>query len=201
MRLDVFVTAHIEGDLDLMPRLYTAIRGAKDTVPGASLLIDTGRAWDAKSWICGATENRAPYFVLDAMGYDAAFADGLVHFDKLHGELQMQLLVPEAQFAYDVNGVKLSLGVATNTDEAAIQSGQVRLPMPSQGVILHLTLDLTQDSAPQQIIQQTIIQQTIIQQTIIRLTDAHLPDPTIAGAVEFIVSEARYYQKKREAAS
>jgi hypothetical protein len=54
--------------------------------------------------------------------------------------------------------------------------------MPTRGLILHMTLDA----------------QTITQQTVLRLTDAHLPDPTIAGAVEFIVSEARYYQKKRE---
>jgi hypothetical protein len=184
MPLDVFVTANMQGDLDMLPRLYTAIRRARELVPNTALLIDTGRAWSAESWVCTATENRAPYFALDAMGYDAAFADGLslAEFDKLRGELQMQLLASEAQFDYALNGVNLSFGVATNTDAASMQSGLVRVPMPTRGLILHMTLDA----------------QTITQQTVLRLTDAHLPDPTIAGAVEFIVSEARYYQKKRE---
>lgn len=188
MQLDVFVTANIQGELDMLPRLYTALRGMKESAPGKVLLMDTGRAWAADSWVCKATENRAPYIALDAMGFDAAFADGLspTAFDKASAQVQMQLIVPGAQFYFALDAVGLNFMPDESASQASMQSSQVRLPMPSQGTIHHLSLDVSG--------------QTIAQQKTIPIPDAILPDPTIAGAVDFIVSEARYYQKKREAA-
>ena len=187
MQLDVLVTAHIQGKLHMLPRLYTAIRGIKDSVPGKVLLIDAGRAWSSDSWICQATENRAPYIALDAMGYDAAFVDGLSpqEFNKVSAQVQMQLIVPGVQFNFTMDAVGLSFLPDETGAEASIQSARVRLPMPSGGTILHLE----------------IANQAIAQQQTISIADTTPPDPTIAGAVEFIMSEARYYQKKRGTAS
>ena len=182
--MHVLVTANIQGELDMLPRLYTAIRRIKDSIDGTVLLIDTGRAWSPNSWICRATENRAPYIALDAMGYDAAVADGLSpqEFDKVSAQVQMQLVVPGVQFNFASNAVGLSFVPDESAETVSIQSARVRLPLPSQGAILHLKLE----------------NQTIAQQHTISITDTTPPDPTIAGAVEFIVSEARYYQKKRD---
>jgi hypothetical protein len=188
MQIDVLVTANIQGNLDSLPRLYTALRRIKDSAPGTVLLMDVGRAWSANSWICQMTENRAPYIALDAMGYDAAFVDGLspTEFDKVNAQVQTQLVVSGVQFNFVLDAVGLSFVPDESASEATMQSARVRLPMPSQGTIHHLRLD--------------VIGQTIAQQHTIPIDATILPDPTIAGAVDFIVSEARYYQKKREAA-
>lgn len=58
-----------------MPYLATIIRQERSQLP--TLLLDVGGAASFDNWLCQATENRAPYVVLDAMGYTLARADAL----------------------------------------------------------------------------------------------------------------------------
>ncbi len=58
-----------------MPYLATIIRRERGQFP--TLLLDVGGAASSDNWLCQATENRAPYIVLDAMGYTLARADAL----------------------------------------------------------------------------------------------------------------------------
>jgi hypothetical protein len=69
-------TANLRGDLAYLPRLATVIQRERRTAEGPTLLLDLGDTCSPDSWVCRATQGRAPFLVLDAMGYDAALIGG-----------------------------------------------------------------------------------------------------------------------------
>ena len=73
--VQILFTANLQADFDFMPYLATIIRQERGQYP--TLLLDVGGAASSDNWLCQATENRAPYIVLDAMGYTLARADAL----------------------------------------------------------------------------------------------------------------------------
>lgn len=177
--LHLLVTANSAGDLDYFPRLYRALRDLRGRLGGAVWLIDTGGAWSADEWLCVATENRAAYLILDAMGYTLAFADGLTvaNFEKLSGQVLMQLQ-PADQIAQMTHAEKvLYLGLGGETE-------LLNLPQPPKGRIQQLDIDPLSGA--------------LIGQTAHDMPLETLPDATIAATLEFISSEARYYQKQQQ---
>lgn len=72
----VFTTANLRGAIDLLPQLATLILRERRAAEGITLLLDLGDTCSAASWICRATQGRAPFLLLDAIGYDAAFIGG-----------------------------------------------------------------------------------------------------------------------------
>jgi hypothetical protein len=170
------ITANSGGDMAYFPRLHTALRNLRSEIP--TLLIDTGRAWNDQIWLCQATENRAPYLVLDAIGYQAAFADGLDSSarEKLQPQLQTQLIEGETgQVA------EFQIRRDANVQTPAFSVDVLVLPLPPHGTILSF---LATESGLQEI-------------TFREVNSTVLPDSTIAGIVEFIEGEAAYYQKKK----
>jgi len=178
MTLHLLVTANSGGDLDYLPRLHTALQTHKKKLVGAVLLIDSGGAWSAAVEICRLTENRAPYLVMDAMGYDLIFADGLSPADLTRVQAQVAVRLTTDIRAI-IKGEGYHLLLERHPNPAPVLNGEnLRLPSPPKNAILHLSL------------------------TAERLEGFSLlpvegqPDPTIAGTIEFVVSEARYYHKK-----
>lgn len=190
MQVEVLITANTAGDLAYLPRLYTALRELKTNCTGKVLLVDTGRAWSAQEWVCQATENRAPYLVMDAMGYDFIFADGLTPEaqERLRGQVLAVLAAAEAAYRFENRGLLLVSDPALS--EPQLEGDRLRLPLPPKTVIGEVSLDLGIDSA-----------WTITAVAWHHVPAATLPDPTIAGTVDFVISEARYYQKKRSTPS
>jgi len=72
----VFTTANLRGALDLLPRLAALILRERRAAEGVTLLLDLGDTCSPESWLCRATHGRAPFLLLDAIGYDAAFVGG-----------------------------------------------------------------------------------------------------------------------------
>lgn len=179
----LFVTGHCEGDLGYLPRLHTALQQRITQLGSKAYRIDAGRAWSAASWICQATENRAPYIILDAMGFDIAFADGLRAdgFEKLEDQLMMRLADPNQLAQLETPIAELLLRVDESSVQAQISDGVLSLPIPAFGQILQLGF----------------VGATIQQQDILTVEPSTLPDATIAGTIEFVMSEARYYQKNQ----
>jgi hypothetical protein len=68
-----------------------------------------------------------------------------------------------------------------NLQEAVVLGNYLKLPLPPQKMIYHLCLDVTNLA--------------ILESLFHPVRDDVLPDATISGAVEFVESEARYYQK------
>ena len=180
MPIELLITANSLGDMAYFPRLYTAIKSYRQQL-GATLLIDTGAAWSSAAWLCVATENRAPYIILDAMGYTAAFADGLgvAQYEKVQSLLQMQLIPPTDTRSLPIQDSALT--VRAGAVQVSIEDDILVLPLPPQYSLLHLTIALNP--------------LRLVDSNVIGISPTTLPDPTIAGAVDFVADEARYYQK------
>lgn len=173
----LLITAHLEGRINDLPRVYTALQRLRRAVAEKCLLIDTGLAWSEDAWACQATENRAPYIVLDAMGYHMAFADGLNEESraKLAAQVQVNLVAGDTA---EIEGIQLARDAQIQAPY--LESGRLMLPLPPRYTILAVHY------ADGEIL----------------AVESHnigadaLPDATIAGTVEFVESEARYYAKK-----
>jgi len=187
MIVEIIVTASIQGDLEYMPRLFTAIRELKTSLPHKALLIDTGQSASDESPICIMTENRAPYIVMDAMGYHFAFDDSmsLDNRERVQPDVQLRLIDSREEAIVMLGAFQLLVKCDPSApiDQARIENGILILPQPQKNTILHLTL--------------AVDTMRITQTSITMVNDDTLPDSTIAGTIEFVIGEARYYQKKR----
>jgi hypothetical protein len=178
----LLVTAHHQGHLAYLARLQTYLHQVRAALETPCLLLDVGGAWSTQAWVCQATENRAPYLVMDAMGYAGAVADGLdaVNLERLIPLVQLQFIPPQTLFG--VGGATARVDSAL--DQARVRGDLLELPMPPAYTLLRLTLR----SAPLEILHSQIDQVGYNQM---------LPDPTITATIDFVEGEARYYQKKK----
>lgn len=196
--LHLLYTANLRGDLTMLPRLHTFIRHLKalpmdegedvmlcaaQPIQRRTLLLDLGNACAPDVWHCAATGGRSMLIALDAMGYDAANVAGALT-DESQEKLRANLLgMTLIDGSYSVEEGALTIltrpGAQTRLDGdhlhlASLRAGQVG--------IVHLNLT---EGKP-----------FITAHTIFDLPPNTAPDATIAGAVEFILSEARLYAKK-----
>ena len=99
--LSVFYTAHIGGDLALLPRLHTFLtRLMADRERLSTLLLDLGASCSGGVWHCRATGGRSVLHALDAMGYHAANVAGQLH-PAQHMQLAGQVTLGLVDAAHD----------------------------------------------------------------------------------------------------
>jgi hypothetical protein len=182
---EILVTANSQGDTAYFPRLYTAIRELKGLLGGKAWLVDSGGAWSEDNRLCQITENRAPYLILDAMGYDLVFADGLspANLERLQSQMLSKIVPEDYPARLFIQDREFLVMPDRNLSAASIQGNYLKLPLPPQKTIYRLRLDVTNA--------------VILETMLYPVQDDRLPDATITGAVEFVESEARYYQKKQ----
>jgi hypothetical protein len=196
--LSILYTANLRGQIHLLPRLYTWMR-RQQPAGRRAWWFDLGAACAPAAWHCAATGGRSMLIVLDAMGYHAANVTGyltpegrarldanllkIALVDEAHGwgddtlsaacagdappGRLLVLLTPAAQTCLD--GHRLSL--------AAVQAGQVgitRLESAGDHGALTLAAHTVHDLPPDT-----------------------LPDPTISATVDFVLSEARLFQRRQ----
>jgi hypothetical protein len=197
MQYRILYTANIRGDLDLLPRLHTFLRRLKaqpvedeeavmicavEPMLPQNLLLDLGGSCAPEVWHCAATEGRSTLIVLDAMGYDAANVAGLLTEaarERLRENYVRMALVEDAPFERDGLSIRLIPAPATrlNGDTlslAGVNAGQVGLVRVGK----------------------LSGRWTLFEHEILNLPPETPPDPTIAGAVDFVLSEARLYQRR-----
>ncbi len=200
--LTLLYTSNIRGDIPMLPRLYTFMQRLKPARRQGCLLLDLGHACAAEVWHCRLTQGRSTLIVLDGMGYHAANVAGTldpISRRKVAAQMTMALVDDSQDWHYQIPPVTdrgitatlrpqdpsarlqicLSPAAATKVqdnilylgDVRARQIGRVRLdlhPLP------RLVAAAVHDLPP------------------------HTPaNPSLAAAVEFVESEARYYQRKR----
>ncbi len=203
LNLTILYTSNIRGDIHMLPRLYTFIQTLKPYQRQGTLILDLGRSCDSDVWHCGITRGRSTLIVLDGMGYHGANVDGVldpISRTKVDEVVTMGLVDRAHPWTYHIPPVtdnSLVVGIQPVVDET-----------------LRLQIDLTPD------------QQTTIQHGVLRLADVNArqvgvvtidldgmaeitsttvhdlppntpPNPTIVASVEFVESEARYFQKKQ----
>ena len=211
--LTILYTHNLRGDLDVLPRIYSFLRQLKayyaseEVVqicaldpaqpPGRTLLLDLGDNCAPDVWHCQVSGGRSTLVVLDGMGYDAALVeDAAGKAEKMGTGVRMALVDDQRPF----------------TLEDALIMGGKPLESPPNFLKIQLfpakttrfddnTLFLAELSGSQQVgaAQLTRIagNWALTRHEIHDLPRRALPDPTIAAAVEFVISEARYAQKRR----
>lgn len=198
--LTIFYTGGLRGDLALLPRLHTFLRALRaELVPASeqALLFDLGEACAPGVWHCDATGGRSALLALDALGCDAARADGLSAADR--GKLDANLLR-----LFPVDGdhpwragdmcacappgvcpagcglcVALEPAAATALDGRilrlqAVRAGEVGVARVGPGPAL-------------------------LAASVHRLPAGTLSDATIAAVVDFVLDEARRYAQRGSA--
>lgn len=188
--LTVLYTADLRGNLDLLPRLYSLLKRLRAEFSAERVvLLDLGNACDSDVWHCAVTGGRSMLIALDGMGYDAASVTGILTSESRAkiadmGEIvRLELHDFEQPYRCDTLRVTMQAAVRTSLEAdllslAAVKTGEVGVAhLTQRGSDWHL--------------------ETF---GVYALTPGTLPDPTIAGMVEFITAEARYAQKKRASA-
>ena len=190
--LSIFYTAHIRGDLALLPRLHTFLtRLMADYERKNTLLLDLGTSCSDAVWHCRATGGRSILLALDAMGYHAANVEGQLE------PAQRLLLAPQVTLglvdaAHDWRWGKGSALVTLKPreDHAGLQ---ICLRASERTALTGKTLRLAE------VVKGQVGVARLQMGDGLALLDAEArsmpsstpPNPSIAGAVEFIESEAR----------
>ncbi len=223
--LTLLYTAHLRGDLARLPRLYSFLRQLKayytseEVVqvcsldpaqpPGRTLLLDLGDSCAPEVWHCQVTGGRSTLVVLDGMGYDAAAVEDASQLKAQMGE-SVRLALVDADTPRMIEDMVISLfdndegGSGLASQAARPYSLEIRLT-PAEATRLdgdRLTLG---DVAAGQVGAAQLIRVgdrwSLARHELHDLPHRALPDPTIAASVEFVLSEARYAQKRRASGS
>jgi hypothetical protein len=190
--LTVLYTTGLRGDIELLPRLFTFLRDLRARAEGSQvLLVDLGGSCAPEVWHCAVTGGRSMLIALDGMGYHAANVEGQLTpaLRAKMGELTQMALVDAAHpYAHSaavqvtVNETPASAPLTVRLDPAAettFDGRALRLGRVGQGEIGRARL-----------------RGGALEADVHGLPRAAAPDPTIAGIVDFILSEARYTQKR-----
>lgn len=222
-------TANLQGDLALLPRLFSFIRQLRayyseeavtlcedDPAPACArdtiLLLDLGDSCAPDVWHCQVTGGRSTLLALDGMGYDAANVQGILN-DEGRTKLSDMVRLMLVDDAHPWTREDVALTTDADFAAAALLSPSSSSPSPSLTSALtvqlmpaaatHLegnTLTLASVSAGQVGVARVCMKRTpyeLEEHTIFDLPRQTQPDPTIAGIVDFVLSEARYFQKKQ----
>jgi hypothetical protein len=192
--LTLLYTYGLRGDLDRLPRLHSLLKALREEAQGRVLTLDLGRSCDPAVWPCDVTEGRSTLIALDAMGYTAAnVADDLdaANRDRLRDQVMMAL-VDDAHPHQDDNWTLVTNGAASDSARLTISLRVAETTALEDGLLRLGAVDQTEVGVVRLHAGQSVSAE-------VRTVPAHLPaDPTIAGTVDFIKAEARYYQKRRD---
>ncbi|MCB9437402.1 MAG: hypothetical protein H6673_10480 [Anaerolineales bacterium] len=188
--MQIIYTAHLHAQFEWMPHIFTQIRQLRES---PSLLLDLGGVSSPENWVCQATENRAAYIILDAMGYHVAYADGLTTSAIIGLQPQVQVRLLDNSIFYRWTWREWSLNVGPTAPAPsvtwAIESSNYQ---PQAGRLVlepranHLGLLRVQWP-----------DMTILKSSYIPFDLSTPPDPTITAAIEFVEREARFYEQKQ----
>lgn len=202
-KLNILFTANLQGNFGVLPYLATTLRIARmqssAEISRPTLVLDLGGAWSAENWLCRATENRAPYLILDAMGYTVARADGLDvgGILGLRPSVQVVLLDDSVAFKWRKDDITLNIGRPAQTPAVRWALANEKPTLPEQwyaeneGQIL---LYPPPDYVGKLVIEYPSL--TIIESEQLPIR-ANRPDPSILEMVKFVEQEARAYQERQ----
>ena len=199
LSLTLHYTSGIAGDLALLPRLHTFLQRLKGGARHC-LLLDQGGSCSDAVWHCRDTGGRSALIVLDGMGYHAANVDGALTAedrDKLTAQVTLAPIARHTHWRYSLSAaaaVSVALGpVAPDArlhimlepaKSTRLEGKTLRLQGVSKGQVGEAAVDLQDEPS-------------LLSACIHRMPAQTPPNPSIAGAVDFVLSEARYYQRRQ----
>ena len=201
LSLTLLYTSNLRGDIRLLPRLYTFIQRLKPPRRHDVLLVDLGHSCADEVWHCRLTQGRSMLIALDGMGFHAANAAALDPASRRQVEAQMTMaLVDDSQpWQYHIPPV------ADPSIIAAVQPKDQRARLqiclsPAAATRIHGNILYLADVRAGQIGLARVDLRAaprIAASHVHNLPPGTPPNPSLAAAVEFVESEARYLQKNR----
>lgn len=193
--ITIIYTHNLGGQLERLPKLHTLIRRLRRDYTDV-VLLDMGGSCTPDVWHCAATGGRSTLLVLDAMGYDAVTVTGLLTpaaRDRLPDTLQLALIDADSSWSRP----DLRVGAARDPDATGMQvvTRPAETAVMRDGVFYPQRLSATEVG----VAQLGLFDHTpeLFAHAVHPLPPSTRPDPTIAGAVDFVLSEARYVQKRQ----
>lgn len=196
--LTVLYTGRLHGNLDLLPRLFTFLRNlrAEHAGDGKTLLLDVGESCAREVWHCAVTGGRSTLYALDGMGFHAANGRGVLlpgMREKLNALANIVVLDDDLPVTL-VDDVPVTLKVLPTIGYDGIVS--VCLTPTTDWQLDGGLLQLRGVEAGQVGVAR-VMGERLVGAAIYDMPPSTPPDPTIAGIIEFVVSEARYTQKRK----
>lgn len=201
--LTLLYTHNLRGDLDPLPRLYTHLRRLWDAEKTSRrvLAVDLGGSCDPAVWPCAITEGRSTLLALDAMGFAAANVDRVLA-PASRAKLADQAAIALVDADHPAHWHDVALVTRINSappddppaltvilapaDRCALVDRVLRLAAVAPGAVGLARVDLAPGAEP-----------------VLTACEQHpipagtLPNATIAGMIDFIRAEARYYERRR----
>jgi hypothetical protein len=191
--INLLYTANLRGDLELLPKMYTFIKALRGEL-SPTVLVDLGNSCAEDLWHCDATEGRSMLIAFDSMGYTAANASHLSteSRERLTEQTALALIDLEHQHAerdllfalHPTSGDGHVCVVLTPSETTRLDGYTLYLQAVNAGEIGVVRLK-TGESAE------------LLSAEIRLLPNGTAPAATIAGVVDFILAEARYYHKRK----
>lgn len=197
-------TAHIAGELNLLPRLFTLIRQERRQAAGPVVLLDLGDTCAAEAWVCQATWGRAPFLVLDSMGYDAAIIGGPETTPIPPASLRLlvdQMLMPVIIWKRPRTLSKGSMtftiapGIPNVTPTPPVLVVDRTSPMPPASGDPPIVGDVPQGHLAR--IDVAWPQWEVLSARLLTVDASTPPDPTIAAVVALVEQEARQFAQQQ----
>lgn len=196
--LTVLYTHNLRGDLELLPRLYTLLLRLRSAAPGPCVLVDLGASCAPDVWPCDVTGGRSTLFVLDAMNYQAARVSDVLSPERVEQVApQTMMALIDTGRPHLENGLLYvasegDLGSVTDAYEWALLLNPAART-ECAGRLLRLSPVLAGEVGCVELAAGGELRFTI------ERLPPHTPaDPTIAGTVDFVRDEARYFERKRQ---
>ena len=200
-QLTILYTANLNGDLQLLPRLYTYLQKLKSEQDNPVLLLDLGNSCAEDVWHCVVTGGRSTLVVLDGMGYHAANVAGFLEAsqrDNLRNSLTTGMVDEQHSWRYHVPPVR---------DETVIIAG-VETPALTLCIVAAIATETRFDSrtlwlqgvekGQVGLVEVDVPALKILHNEIHDMPKGLKADATIAAAVEFVEDEAQFLQKRSE---
>jgi len=194
----VFTTANLRGAIDLLPRLATLILRERRTAEGVTLLLDLGDTCSPESWVCRATQGRAPFLLLDAIGYDAAFIGGEAMpiapdaFRRLRDRIVMPLFLWHR--ASDLTRREMTFHFAAGSATLPPSTPGFRITREGAALAAEEAGTIRLGDVPAEHIGRVAIRWpecAIVDARAIPLDDSEQPEPTIAAVLDLVIEEAQ----------
>jgi 2',3'-cyclic-nucleotide 2'-phosphodiesterase (5'-nucleotidase family) len=198
--ITLLYTANLRGELALLPRLFTLIQHERRASAGLVLLLDLGDTCSLESWACRATQGRAPFLVLDGMGYDVVLIGGPEKVPippsalrKLAGNLVMDVVVWNRARSLTRRRITVTIapgaaplthdGPVIRIDRSTDALPEIDDPGVTLGDVAHGVLSRVDLAWPEWTVQSAHT---------LAVSPEVPPDPTVAALVDFVESEARH---------
>ena len=202
LSITLLYTANIRGDIHMLPRLYTFMQSLTPSERQGTLIVDLGNSCADDVWHCTVTQGRSTLIVLDGMGYHAVNSADCLDADqreKVADIVTMGLVDDAHAWQYHIPPVSDESIQATLYPTKTSCRLQICLS-PAESTYIEGNILYLADIPAQHI---GIVQVDIHELPIITHQEQHKlppqtpPNPTIVASVEFVESEARYFQKKQ----